>query len=159
MGADKLYRMARNFGLGMKTSENFYGEESGKLYQPYELTRDDRTLKTMGYGHALLVTPMQMVMVYSTIANGGKLMEPMIVKEWRDANGEVVEKNEPVEVRRVISEMTAAKIRGMLGHVVNDSDGTAKYVPSKKIPDVLFGLFHWDGSCGKCTLCLPGSCR
>ena len=139
VGADKLYRMARNFGLGMKTSENFYGEESGKLYQPYELTRDDRTLKTMGYGHALLVTPMQMVMVYSTIANGGKLMEPMIVKEWRDANGEVVEKNEPVEVRRVISEMTAAKIRGMLGHVVNDSDGTAKYVPSKKIPDVLFG--------------------
>ena len=97
VGADKLYRMARNFGLGMKTSENFYGEESGKLYQPYELTRDDRTLKTMGYGHALLVTPMQMVMVYSTIANGGKLMEPMIVKEWRDANGEVVEKNEPVD--------------------------------------------------------------
>ena len=139
VGADKLYRMARNFGLGMKTSENFYGEESGKLYQPYELTRDDRTLKTMGYGHALLVTPMQMVMVYSTIANGGKLMEPMIVKEWRDADGNLVEKNEPVEVRRVISEVTAAKIRGMLGHVVNDSDGTAKYVPSKKIPDVLFG--------------------
>ncbi len=139
VGADKLYRMARNFGLGMKTSENFYGEESGKLYQPYELTRDDRTLKTMGYGHALLVTPMQMVMVYSTIANGGKLMEPMIVKEWRDANGEVVEKNEPVEVRRVISEVTAAKIRGMLSHVVNDSDGTAKQVRSKKIPDVIIG--------------------
>ena len=139
VGADKLYRMARNFGLGMKTSENFYGEESGKLYQPYELTRDDRTLKTMGYGHALLVTPMQMVMVYSTIANGGKLMEPMIVKEWHDADGNLVEKNEPVEVRRVISEVTAAKIRGMLSHVVNDSDGTARQVRSKKIPDVLFG--------------------
>ena len=137
VGADRLYRMARNFGLGMKTSENFYGEESGKLYQPYELTRDDRTLKTMGFGHAVMVTPMQMVMVYSTIANGGKLMEPMIVKEWRDANGEVVEKNEPVEVRRVISEVTAGKIRGMLNRVVND--GTAKLVMSKKIPDVIFG--------------------
>jgi len=139
VGADKLYRMARNFGLGMKTSENFYGEESGKLYQPYELTRDDRTLKTMGFGHALLVTPIQMVMAYSAVANGGKLMEPMIVKEWRDADGNLVEKNEPVEVRRVISEVTAGKIRNMLGHVVNDSDGTAKRVPSKKIPDVLFG--------------------
>ena len=137
VGADKLYRMARNFGLGMKTSENFYGEESGKLYQPYELTRDDRTLKTMGFGHAVMVTPMQMVMVYATIANGGKLMEPMIVKEWRDANGNLVEKNEPVEVRRVISEVTAGKIRNMLNRVVNS--GTAKLVTSKKIPDVIFG--------------------
>lgn len=137
VGAEKLYRMARNYGFGMRTSEDFEGEESGKLLQPYELTRDDRTLKTMGFGHSVMVTPIQMVMAYSAIANGGKLMEPMIVKEWRDANGNLVEKNEPVEVRRVISEKTAAKIRKMLNRVVNS--GTAKRVASKKLPDVLFG--------------------
>ena len=137
VGAERLYRMARNFGFGMRTSEDFEGEESGKLLQPYELTRDDRTLKTMGFGHAVSVTPIQMVMAYAAVANGGKLMEPMIVKEWRDADGNLVEKKEPVEVRRVISEKTAAKIRKMLNNVVNS--GTAKRVASKKLPDVLFG--------------------
>ena len=137
VGADKLYRMARNFGFGMKTSENLYGEESGRLYMPYELTRDERTLKTMGFGHAVSVTPIQMVMAYAAVANGGTLMEPMIVKEWRDSDGNLVEKKEPVKVRRVISERTAASIRKMLNRVVNS--GTAKRVASKKIPDVLFG--------------------
>ncbi|MCF0221105.1 MAG: transpeptidase family protein [Fibrobacter sp.] len=137
VGAEKLYLMARNFGFGMKTSDSFYGEESGKILQPYELTRDDRTLKTMGFGHAVMTTPIQLVMAYSAIANGGKLMEPMIVKEWRDSKGNLVEKKNPVEVRRVISEKTAADIRQMLHRVVNN--GTAKKVMSKKIPDVVFG--------------------
>jgi cell division protein FtsI (penicillin-binding protein 3)/stage V sporulation protein D (sporulation-specific penicillin-binding protein) len=84
-----------------------------------------------------MVTPIQMVMAYAAIANGGKLMEPLIVKEWRDANGNLVEKKEPVEVRRVVSEQTASKIRSMLNRVVNS--GTAKRVASKKLTDVMFG--------------------
>jgi cell division protein FtsI (penicillin-binding protein 3)/stage V sporulation protein D (sporulation-specific penicillin-binding protein) len=137
VGADKMYRMARSFGIGIQTSEYFLGEESGRLFEPHVLTRDDRTLKTMGFGHAVSVTPIQMAMAYAAIANGGKLMEPMIVREWRDASGKVVEKKEPFEVRRVISESTAATIRSMLYRVVNS--GTAKKVVSKKLPDVLFG--------------------
>ncbi|MBR4783986.1 MULTISPECIES: penicillin-binding protein [Fibrobacter] len=137
VGAEKLYFMARNFGFGMPTSEYFQGEEKGRLLMPYELTRDDRTLKTMGFGHAISVTPIQMAMAYAAVANGGVLMEPMIVREWVDANGNVVEKNKPTEVRRVISESTAATIRSMLFRVVNS--GTAKKVVSKKLPDVFFG--------------------
>jgi len=138
VGPEKLYRMARNYGIGMKTSEYFYGEESGSLKDPYTLGSNSASdLKSMGFGHAVMTTPIQMVMAYSAVANGGKLMEPMIVKEWRDSEGNVVEKMEPVEVRRVISESTAAKIRAMLNRVVNN--GTAKRVMSKKIPDVVFG--------------------
>ena len=109
----------------------------GRLLRPYELNRDDRTLKTMGFGHAVSVTPIQMAMAYTVVANGGMLMEPMIVREWRDANGKVVEKKKPTPVRRVISESTAATIRSMLYRVVNS--GTAKQVVSEKLPDVLFG--------------------
>lgn len=137
VGADKLYHMARSFGFGMPTSEFFAGEENGRLLKPYELKRDDRTLKTMGFGHAVSVTPIQMAMAYAAVANGGVLMEPMIVREWRDAQDSVVEKRAPTSVRRVISESTASTIRSMLYRVVNS--GTAKKVVSKKIPDVLFG--------------------
>lgn len=138
VGAQKLYQMASHYGFGMKTSDSFYGEESGSLKDPYTLASNSGSdLKNMGFGHAVMVTPIQMVMAYSAVANGGKLMEPMIVKEWRDANGNLVEKKEPVEVRRVISEQTAAKIRAMLNRVVNS--GTAKKVASKKLDDVIFG--------------------
>lgn len=137
VGADRLYHMARSFGFGMPTSEFFAGEENGRLLKPYELKRDDRTLKTMGFGHAVSVTPIQMAMAYAAVANGGVLMEPMIVREWRDAQDSVVEKRAPTPVRRVISESTASTIRSMLYRVVNS--GTAKKVVSKKIPDVLFG--------------------
>ena len=137
VGADKLYHMARSFGFGMPTSEFFAGEENGRLLKPYELKRDDRTLKTMGFGHAVSVTPIQMAMAYAAVANGGVLMEPMIVREWRDAQDSVIEKRQPTPVRRVISESTASTIRSMLYRVVNS--GTAKKVVSKKLPDVLFG--------------------
>ena len=137
VGADRLYHMARSFGFGMPTSEFFAGEENGRLLKPYELKRDDRTLKTMGFGHAVSVTPIQMAMAYAAVANGGVLMEPMIVREWRDAKDSVIEKRQPTPVRRVISESTASTIRSMLYRVVNS--GTAKKVVSKKLPDVLFG--------------------
>lgn len=137
VGAMRMYRMARAFGIGEKAFDNYIGEESGRLLKPAELTRDDRTLKTMGFGHAVSVTPIQMVMAYSAIANGGKLMRPQIVKEWRNSKGEVVKKIEPMELRRVISEKTAATIRKMLYRVVNS--GTAKKVASQKLTDVLFG--------------------
>ena len=137
VGAERLFKMARAFGIGTRAFDNYTGEESGKLLTPTELTRDDRTLKTMGFGHAVSVTPIQMVMAYAAIANGGKLMRPQIVKEWRNSNGDVVEKVKPVELRRVVSEKTAATIRKMLNRVVNS--GTAKRVASQKLNNVLFG--------------------
>lgn len=137
VGAAKLYQTATHFGFGVRTSDYLSGEEAGKLLQPYELSRDDRTLKTMGFGHSVLVTPIQMTMAYAAIANGGNLMEPMIVKEWRDSKGNVVEKKEPTVLRRVVSEKTAATIRQMLNRVVNS--GTAKRVASQKLTDIVFG--------------------
>ena len=137
VGAERLFKMARAFGIGTRAFDNYTGEENGRLLTPSELTRDDRTLKTMGFGHAVSTTPIQMVMAYAAIANGGKLMRPQIVKEWRNSDGKVVEKVKPVELRRVVSEKTAAAIRKMLNRVVNS--GTAKQVASRKLDDVLFG--------------------
>ena len=137
VGAMRMHKMARAFGIGERAFDNYVGEENGRLLKPTALTRDDRTLKTMGFGHAVSTTPIQMVMAYAAIANGGKLMRAQIVKEWRNSNGKVVRKNEPVEIRRVISEKTAATIRKMLNRVVNS--GTAKRVASQKLHDVLFG--------------------
>lgn len=135
IGSENFYRFVRDFGFGTKTSEDLIGEESGFLKEPHNWS--GRTLKTMGFGHELTVTPIQMVMAFSAIANGGKLMQPMIIREWRGEKNKVLEKNEPIEIRRVVSEKTAAHIREMLYQVV--VNGTAKSVMSSKISNVDFG--------------------
>ncbi len=135
VGDKRFYRYVRSFGFGSKTSVELPGEESGRLKPTHEWS--GRTLKTMGFGHEILVTPLQMVMAFCAIANGGKLMQPTIIREWRSADGEVLERKKPEEVRRVVSEKTAARVRSMLREVVEA--GTAKLVNSKKLPGIVFG--------------------
>ena len=135
IGDEKFYRYVRSFGYGVKTQVELPGEESGLLYAPYKWS--GRTGMTIGYGHEILVTPIQMVMSYCAIANGGILWQPTLVREWRSVDGEVLEKNSPKKVRRVISEKTAARVRSMLREVVEI--GTGKQVNSQKIQGILFG--------------------
>ncbi|MDR1759811.1 MAG: transpeptidase family protein [Fibrobacter sp.] len=135
IGAEVFYRYARNFGFGSKSFVELPGEESGLLKEVHSWS--GRTLKTMGFGHEIMANPLQMVMSFAAVANGGKLMQPTIIKEWRDSDGNVLKSKEPVEVRRVISEETAASVREMLRKVV--VDGTGKSVISKKLPHVDFG--------------------
>lgn len=137
VGKENFYRFARNFGFGSRTSGDLPGEEKGMLRKPHEREWSGRTLPTMGFGHELLVTPIQMTMAFAAVANGGNLMEPRIVLEWRDSNDVAVEKTEPVVVRRMVSESTAAELRNMLMGVVNS--GTATRVNSKALPEIVFG--------------------
>lgn len=135
IGDEKFYRYVRSFGYGVKTQVELPGEESGQLKAPYKWS--GRTGMTIGYGHEILVTPIQMVMSYCAIANGGILLQPTLVREWRSTDGEVLEKNSKEKVRRVISEKTAARVRSMLREVVEI--GTGKTVNSQKIQGILFG--------------------
>ena len=53
----------------------------------------------LAIGYEISVTPLQMAMAYGALANGGKLMEPRIVKELRDPEGRTVFRSEPRVVR------------------------------------------------------------
>lgn len=136
IGNKEFFRSVRAFGFGSKTGIEL-GEESGML-KPIEKW-SGRTLKTMGFGHEISVTPLQMTMAFCVIANGGTLVKPTLVKEWRNFEGEVVTKNSVPNVIRkdVVSKQTASKIRSMLRDVV--AEGTAKQVNSSKLPGVVFG--------------------
>lgn len=139
VGKENFYRFARNFGLGSKTSSDsdLPGEEKGMLRKPHDPLWSGRTLQTMGFGHEIMVTPIQMAMIYAAVANGGNLMEPRIVLEWRDSSGKVLEKKNPSVIRRMVSEQTAAEVREMLMGVVNSGTGTK--VNSKLLPELVFG--------------------
>jgi penicillin-binding protein A len=73
----------------------------------------------------LTVTPLQMAMVASAVANGGKLMKPHIVDRVVDRDGRTVRHVGPDEMAQVMSPDTAAKVGAMMGQVVKEGTGTA----------------------------------
>jgi len=122
VGAERLYRYSTDLGFGELTGVSFPGEASGRLRSPASWSA--RSCPTIAIGHELSVTPLQMALAYSAIANGGVLMEPMLVREVRDTEGRVVRRPQPHAVRRVFSERTTTVLSEMLQAVVDS--GTAK---------------------------------
>jgi cell division protein FtsI/penicillin-binding protein 2 len=112
------YGYVRRFGFGEKTGIPLHGEISGMVNPP---GRWDMLTKTrMAFGQSVAVTPIQMVMAMSSIANGGRLMKPRLVI----SRGEGSSENEPDLVREVITPKTAKFVSASLEKVVS-AEGTA----------------------------------
>jgi len=112
------YGYVRRFGFGEKTGIPLHGEISGLVNPPH---RWDMLTKTrMAFGQSVAVTPIQMVMGMSVIANGGKLMKPRLVL----SKGEGSTVQEALPVRDVITPKTAKFVSAALEKVVS-AQGTA----------------------------------
>ena len=73
----------------------------------------------------LRVTPLQMATVVATVANGGMRMKPHLTSRIVDADGRTVQRIEPEEAERVMSEKSAAQLTQMMANVVREGTGTA----------------------------------
>jgi peptidoglycan glycosyltransferase len=73
----------------------------------------------------LNVTPLQMAMVASAVANGGKLMEPHLTDRIVDRDGRTVDRIQPKEMSQVMSGESAGEVADMMGKVVEEGTGTA----------------------------------
>lgn len=122
MGDDKYYEYVRRFGFGDRTGVELPGEIPGLVNPPAKW--DKLTITRMPMGHAIAVTPLQIVMGMSVIANGGKLMRPHIIRSVTDDTGAEVYHFEPEMVREVIPEKTAKYVSSALEGVVGER-GTA----------------------------------
>ena len=78
------------------------GETRGNLKKPNQFSKISKAF--MAHGYEISVTPIQMVMAYSAIINGGNLYQPYILKKIISPNGSVDEEFEPNKIRNVISE-------------------------------------------------------
>ena len=116
------YQTLRDFGLGAPTGVGLPGEGKGTLRRPEGWSRQSPVSLAIGYEVA--VTPLQMAMAYGALANGGRLMQPRLVKEVRDADGRTVHRFEPRTVRQVVSPDVTRQIADVLVNVVEDGTGT-----------------------------------
>ncbi|MBH0229049.1 stage V sporulation protein D [Halobacillus yeomjeoni] len=132
LGTERLFNYIDKFGFGEKTGIDLEGEGKGILFNPKNVGPVEQA--TTAFGQGVSVTPIQQVMAVAAAVNGGYYYEPYIQEAWLDPiDGKVIEKNEPLLKRRVISAATSKQIRESLEHVVAKGTGRGAYVEGYRV--------------------------
>jgi cell division protein FtsI/penicillin-binding protein 2 len=112
LGQQRMHDYMRAFGFGARTGIPLPGEAAGTVHPLNRWSKLSITRVPMG--HEVAATPLQMMMAMSAVANGGRLMRPMLVDRLTDHEGQVVFKNYPQQVRQAVSEQAARDMAAAL---------------------------------------------
>jgi cell division protein FtsI (penicillin-binding protein 3) len=115
---ERFFKYIEKFGFGEATGIDVPGEVPGLVRKPERWSGVD--LATHAFGQGISTTPMQLVMAYAAVANGGFLMRPYVMRRAVGAKGQVLSETQPHVIRRVISEKTATLLASMLRDVTNE---------------------------------------
>lgn len=103
------------------------GEANPVIPTPDDKSWSKQSLSSISFGYESKLTPLQILTFYNGIANGGKMLKPLFVKEVK-YRGEVVESFSPeVRVEKMAADTTIRKIQKMLEGVVRKGTGRAFY--------------------------------
>lgn len=126
LGPERLGLYINRFGFGRPTSIDFPGENPGIVWNPIKL--NDSALASVSMGYQVGVTPIQMAAAVSSVANGGTLYEPRILRTViRDDGTRTPVK--PRAVRQTIRPETAATLTTIMEQVVERGTAKAAQMP------------------------------
>lgn len=125
-GKESLIKKIKQFGFGKMTHIDLEDETSPELRPDNEWKEVDQY--TASFGQGIAVTPIQMVRAIAALANDGKMMEPRMVKEIREANGKIIQ-IPPKIAERVVSPEAARITTEMMVQTVDK--GEAKWAKPK----------------------------
>jgi cell division protein FtsI (penicillin-binding protein 3) len=129
LGAVRMSRYLSAFGLGEPTGVDFPYEAPGIMLPLSQWS--DTSLATMAYGQGIAVTPLQMISVFATIANGGEWVQPRLVRGTVRADG--FRAAPPSRTRRVVTRATAHTVTQMLARAVADGTGSQAQIPGFEV--------------------------
>ena len=128
LGGERFYEYIQRFGVTQKTGIDLSGESKGVFFDKALVTDTDKwgtaSLTSGSFGQTFKLTPLQLVRAIASVVNGGYLMEPYLVSEITDSEGNIVLKQEPTVVRQTISAETSKTMCSLIKSVV--TEGTAK---------------------------------
>ncbi len=128
LGGERFYDYIEKFGILEKTGIDLSGESKGIFFDKSLVTNTDKwgtaSLTSGSFGQTFKITPLQLVRAIASVVNGGYLLEPYMVSEIVDADGNTVMKAEPTVTRQTISQETSDTMRTLIRSVV--TEGTAK---------------------------------
>ncbi len=140
VGAEKFYDYCEAFGFLNRTGnpdENLtamtgidLSGESGSIWWSENTFCSERNLSQLAaasFGQTFTITPLQLITAVSACVNGGRLMQPYVVRQMLRPDGSVAYEREPTVVRQVIRPETSAQVRSILEQVVGDpKEGTGR---------------------------------
>ena len=118
--SDRLFNMGLNNKLGL----SILGESSPRIPHPNDKNWNGLSLPWMAYGYGVLLSPLQILTFYNSVANNGEMVKPVFIRQSR------LESNKVVLNPSICSEDTLNKVKLMLENVVNDKGGTANNIQS-----------------------------
>ena len=128
LGGERFYEYIQRFGVLEKTGIDLAGESKGVFFDKALVTDTDKwgtaSLTSASFGQTFKLTPLQLIRAIASVVNGGYLMEPYIVSEVIDPDGNTVFLQEPTCIRQVIQPETSEVMCRLLESVV--TEGTAK---------------------------------
>ena len=130
LGEERLHSYIRRFGFGRATGVGLPGEAAG-LVRPVHRWSGS-SLASLAMGQEIGVTAVQMARLFSTIANGGTMVQPRIVRSFRDPAG-IETEFERAPAERVLSARTAATMQAILEQVVEDGTGRLAKVAGYRV--------------------------
>jgi stage V sporulation protein D (sporulation-specific penicillin-binding protein) len=128
LGGERFYEYVQKFGILEKTGIDLSGESGGVFFSKELITDTDKwgtaSLTSGSFGQTFKITPLQLVRAVAAVVNGGRLLEPYVVSEVIDADGNTLLRQEPTVLGNPISEETSRIMCAMIESVV--TEGTAK---------------------------------
>ena len=121
LGVDRFYEYMTKFGLGVKTGIDIAGEGSGMLMAKSLVKNVD--LARMGFGHAVALTPIQLLTAVAGIINGGTYNQPRILKSV-SKDSETTDFESTTRTQNLVSAQTSAIVNSLLEGAENK---TGKY--------------------------------
>ena len=131
MGKSTFSKYFEAFGLTAKTGIDLPGEVSSIYYK--EENMGPVELASGAFGQTFTITPVQLISAISATVNGGYLVEPYLVSQTLDEDGDVKSTHETKVKRQVISKQTSQTICEMLEVVVDGGGGKNAYVPGYRV--------------------------
>ncbi len=120
IGGELLYKRLKKLGFASYLLTDMYGESSGILRDPSQWS--DYTLTSLAIGHEIALTPIQLASAYASIANGGFLLRPYIVKRIEYSDGRVEARDKKI-LAKISNKKNVNLLKKMMSKVVEG--GTA----------------------------------
>ncbi len=121
IGRERFYNYFSSFGYLEKTGIDLPGEGTSIFYRENAFSELD--LATASFGQNFKISPIQQIMAVATVANGGYLLTPRLVKEVLDSEGNVIKTYTTETKRQVISNATSEKLATILEEGVSGGAG------------------------------------
>lgn len=131
LGKETFYQYIQAFGFGSLSGVDFPGESAGQL-KPLSGVKNVE-LANIGFGQGITVTPLQMIMGVSAIANGGYLVKPHLVKEIYSPDGKLKKRFDREVIRQVLSAKTSRLMMKLLESVVSNGSGIRSYLEGYRV--------------------------